>query len=49
MQEELLEELYLLILSKGPGYMNYSNIEFWDPTLETIELYEEILERSNDA
>lgn len=38
-KEELLEELYLLLLSKGPSS---DQIEFWDPTLDAIILLEEI-------
>ena len=39
-KDELLEELYLRLLHQGPGFN--TNIEFWDPTEEAIELYEKI-------
>lgn len=43
-REELLEELYFLLLSKGPGFN--SQVEFWDPTSEAIVLLEELMEKT---
>lgn len=45
-KEKLLEELYLMLISGGPGFR--SSIEFWDPTLEAIELLEDILCAKNN-
>lgn len=43
-RKELLEELYLLLLEQGPGYN--SQIEFWDPTLEAVIIFEELKEKT---
>lgn len=45
MQKILLEELYLTLLSSGPGYR--SDIEYWDPTLDAIILLEDLYGSKN--
>ena len=45
MDEITLEELYLeLLASTGPGVNNRNNLEFWDPTLDAIVIFEELME-----
>lgn len=43
--KELLEELYLRLIYKGPGFLNSHNIEFWDPTGDSVAIFEELMEK----